>query len=65
MKCPFCDCARIELVAPWGGQMITSQLRCEGCGTYFEAIRDDFEAAAEDLDDRMAHMRQLDRPGLN
>jgi hypothetical protein len=27
--------------------MITSQMRCRGCNTYFEAIRDDFESAAE------------------
>jgi len=25
--------------------MITSQMRCHACNTYFEAIRDDFEAA--------------------
>jgi hypothetical protein len=44
MTCPFCDSADVELVAPWGGQIITSQMRCRSCKTYFEAIRDEFEA---------------------
>ncbi|HTX10995.1 MAG TPA: hypothetical protein VME22_20390 [Solirubrobacteraceae bacterium] len=48
MTCPFCSSEDVEMVAPWGGQMITSQMRCRACNTYFEAIRDDFrETAAE------------------
>jgi hypothetical protein len=47
MSCPFCSSADVELVSPWGGQMITSQMRCRACNTYFEAIRADFENAAE------------------
>jgi hypothetical protein len=43
MTCPFCDSADVELVAPWGGQIITSQMRCRACSTYFEAIRDEFD----------------------
>ena len=31
-----------ELVSAWGGQLITSQVRCRGCNTHFEAVRDDF-----------------------
>jgi hypothetical protein len=31
------------VVAPWGGQIITSQVRCRACNTYFEAIREEFE----------------------
>jgi transcription elongation factor Elf1 len=42
IACPFCDSERVELVSAWGGQMITSQLRCRACESYFEAIRDDF-----------------------
>lgn len=42
MTCPFCDSADVELVSPWGGQIITSQMRCRACNTYFEAIRDEF-----------------------
>jgi hypothetical protein len=38
--CPFCDSENVELVSPWGGQLITSQLRCRRCNTYFETIRD-------------------------
>jgi transcriptional regulator NrdR family protein len=46
--CPFCDSADTEVVSQWGGQMITSQLRCAACNTYFEAIRDDFAEPATD-----------------
>ena len=45
--CPFCGSARVELVSAWGGQLITSQLRCLSCNTYFEAIRGDLEARPE------------------
>ena len=41
--CPFCDSAAVELVSPWGGQIITAQWRCRACGSYFEAVREDFE----------------------
>jgi uncharacterized Zn finger protein len=44
VKCPFCDSDEVELVSAWGGQIITSQVRCRACNTYFEAIRDEFEA---------------------
>ncbi len=44
MKCPFCDSEQIELVSAWGGQRITSQVRCRLCGTYFEAVGEDFDA---------------------
>lgn len=43
--CPFCDSPDIELVAAWGGQLITSQMRCRTCNTHFEALRDDFDPA--------------------
>ena len=45
MTCPFCDSADVEDVSQWGGQIITRQLRCRACNTYFEAIRDDFRPA--------------------
>jgi hypothetical protein len=44
MTCPFCSSADVEMVSPWGGQIITCQMVCRGCNTYFEAIRDEFEA---------------------
>lgn len=48
MTCPFCESEETELVSPWGGQIITSQMRCRGCNTYFEAIRDQFDAEFDD-----------------
>lgn len=47
MSCPFCDSRDVELVAPWGGQIITCQMRCRTCGSYFEAIREEFEASPD------------------
>lgn len=44
MRCPFCDSAEVEVVSPFGGQIITSQCRCRTCNSYFEAVREDFEA---------------------
>jgi hypothetical protein len=43
-SCPFCDSVDVELVSAWGGQLITSQMRCRACNTHFEALRDDFDA---------------------
>jgi hypothetical protein len=43
--CPFCDAASAERVGQWGGQIITSQWRCGACGSYFEALRADFDDA--------------------
>ena len=45
MTCPFCESSDVEIVAPWAGQIITSQVRCRACNTYFEAIREEFEGA--------------------
>jgi hypothetical protein len=47
MTCPFCESADVEEVSAWGGQIITRQLRCRACASYFEAIRDDFVRPAE------------------
>jgi transposase-like protein len=40
-RCPFCDSEVVERVGRWGGQIITSQWRCDGCGSYFEAVREE------------------------
>jgi hypothetical protein len=48
LSCPFCESENVELVSPWGGQIITSQMRCRACNTYFEAIRDEFAGARDD-----------------
>jgi formate dehydrogenase maturation protein FdhE len=44
LTCPFCDSPDVEDVAQWGGQIITRQCRCRACATYFEAVREDFDA---------------------
>jgi transposase-like protein len=44
--CPHCGSSEVTLVSQFGGQIITSQWRCEACRTYFEAVRDDFAADA-------------------
>jgi len=49
-ECPFCGAAGVERVAQWGGQIITSQWRCSGCGSYFEALREDFDDAPDSGD---------------
>jgi transposase-like protein len=45
VTCPFCDSAETERIGQWGSQIITSQWRCRGCGSYFEALREDYAAA--------------------
>ena len=47
VTCPFCDSSATERVGQWGGQIITSQWHCHGCGSYFEALRDDYAAARD------------------
>jgi hypothetical protein len=42
VSCPFCNSEDVEIVSPWGGQIITCQARCRRCKTYFEAIRGEF-----------------------
>ena len=48
LTCPFCDSSDIEDVSQWGGQIITRQVRCRTCNSYFEVVRDDFAAGEED-----------------
>ena len=50
LACPFCESDQVELVSAWGGQLITSQMRCRGCNTYFEALRDDSWTSSSDED---------------
>ena len=44
--CPFCGAGAVERVGQWGGQIITSQWRCQACNSYFEALREDFDDPA-------------------
>jgi transposase-like protein len=46
-QCPFCGARDAERVGQWGGQIITSQWRCVACGSYFEALREDFDDQPE------------------
>ena len=46
LNCPFCGSEDIEQVSAWGSQIITRQVRCRSCNTYFEAVRDEFEGRA-------------------
>jgi uncharacterized Zn finger protein len=50
LECPFCSSPDVEVVSAWGGQLITRQLRCRACSTYFEAVRDDYRALDADSD---------------
>jgi transposase-like protein len=43
-RCPFCDSEDVEVVSAWGGQLMTSQMRCRACNSHFEAVREDFAA---------------------
>jgi ribosomal protein L37AE/L43A len=43
-ECPFCDAREVELVAQFGGQLMTSSWQCRACGSYFEAVREDFRS---------------------
>jgi len=45
MKCPFCDSSDVENVAAWGGQLMTAQMRCRTCSSYFESVREEFATA--------------------
>ena len=47
MTCAFCDAGDVERVGQWGGQIITAQWRCRACGSYFEAVREDFDDVRE------------------
>jgi transposase-like protein len=59
VTCPFCDAAEVERVGQWGGQIITAQWRCRACGSYFEALREDFADRAPDA----TAVRQPPAPG--
>jgi len=48
LTCPFCDSPDVEYVSQWGGKIITRQVRCRACNTYFEAVRDEFDDQASD-----------------
>lgn len=38
--CPHCDSTEIELLSPFGGQLLTAQYYCRACRTPFERVKD-------------------------
>jgi ribosomal protein L37AE/L43A len=44
--CPFCERYGAELVSQFGSHILTSQWVCRACGSYFEAVREDFDEPA-------------------
>lgn len=50
MRCPFCDSTDVEKVSAWGGQLMTSQMRCRTCNSHFEAVREDFAPSEEEAE---------------
>lgn len=56
--CPFCRARLVERVGEWGGQIITAQWRCRRCGSFFEALRSDF-------DDARPPVQQSGKPSTN
>lgn len=47
--CPHCGSTDVEAVGAWGGQLITRQVRCRDCNTYFEVVRDVFDQPVDRL----------------
>jgi transposase-like protein len=41
VSCPFCHTTQVQLISLFGSQLLTSQYRCQACGSYFEALRED------------------------
>jgi hypothetical protein len=60
LTCPFCESPDVEDVAQWGGQLITRQVRCRSCNTYFEAVRDEFDEPPA-VGDRGRRLRPAER----
>ncbi len=46
-SCPFCEAGDVELISRFGPQILTSQWRCRACGSYFEAVREEFDEPAQ------------------
>jgi transcription elongation factor Elf1 len=38
-RCPFCGAADAEIISLFGSQVMTMQLRCRQCRSYFEASK--------------------------
>jgi hypothetical protein len=59
VRCPFCQATDAQLISLFGSQLLMSQYRCGGCGSYFEGLRDDrWEASPRQEAPRAASPRQ-------
>jgi transcription elongation factor Elf1 len=38
-KCPFCGSKEGEVISLFGSQVMTMQVRCKKCGSYYEATK--------------------------
>ena len=57
LTCPFCAAPDVERIGQWGGQIITAQWRCDACGSYFEAVREDFDDEPPGTERRLRSLR--------
>ena len=48
--CPFCDSPRTQKIAAFGSQIITGQWSCLNCGSYFDAVREEFDDEPADAE---------------
>jgi transposase-like protein len=45
VACPHCGSTDVEVEAPFGSQLMTSQYWCRGCRTVFEHVKVDADEA--------------------
>jgi len=38
-RCPFCESEDAEVISLFGTQVMTMQVRCRACGSYYEASK--------------------------
>jgi transcription elongation factor Elf1 len=38
-RCPFCDSSDGDVISLFGTQVMTMQVRCRSCGSYYEAAK--------------------------
>jgi uncharacterized Zn finger protein len=38
-RCPFCDSSEGEVISLFGTQVMTMQVRCRACGSFYEAAK--------------------------
>jgi len=38
-RCPFCDSRDAQVISLFGTQVMTMQVRCRACGSYYEASK--------------------------